>query len=139
MLRTNAVTPAKEPASSTSSVSASTAAFTTPTLASRSVALLTASASKATPPSGRRGPGRPKKSESGSKNAAKWDDEVTSLLLKFRYDDMKNAFEGVRNNVEVGECWIQLAQELTRLSGKSFDSHQCQSKVRNVHLAFVLT
>lgn len=107
--------------------------FTTPTLASRSATLLPASTSKAvnaTPPSGRRGPGRPKKSESGSKNAAKWDDDVTSLLLKFRYNDMKNAFEGVRNNVEVGECWIQLAQELTRRSGKSFDSHQCQSKVR---------
>lgn len=54
---------------------------------------------------------------------------MTSLLLKFRYDDMKHAFEGVRNNVEVGECWITLAQELTRLSGKPFDSHQCQSKV----------
>ncbi|TYZ61120.1 hypothetical protein PybrP1_005096, partial [[Pythium] brassicae (nom. inval.)] len=68
----------------------------------------------------RRGPGRPKKADANAKSAAKWDDTVTSLLLQFRFVDMRAAFEGVRNNVEVGECWIQLAAEISRLSGKSF-------------------
>lgn len=91
-------------------------------------------AAKSATATARRGPGRPKKADANAKSAAKWDDTVTALLLQFRYVDMRGAFEGVRNNVEVGECWIHLASEISRLSGKSFDSHQCQSKVRSLLL-----
>uniref|UniRef100_K3WVF9 Uncharacterized protein n=1 Tax=Globisporangium ultimum (strain ATCC 200006 / CBS 805.95 / DAOM BR144) TaxID=431595 RepID=K3WVF9_GLOUD len=77
---------------------------------------------------GRRGPGRPKKSDDNAKHAAKWDDDVTALFLKLRFQDIRPAFERVRNNLEVGECWILLANTLSELSGRRFDSHQCQSK-----------
>lgn len=106
-----------------------------PTAAESATSALSSPSSKITKTatsleSSRRGPGRPKKADANAKSAAKWDDTVTSLLLQFRYASMRAAFEGVRNNVEVGECWIQLANEISRLSGKSFDSHQCQSKVQ---------
>ncbi|KAF1329359.1 reverse transcriptase, partial [Globisporangium splendens] len=81
---------------------------------------------------GRRGPGRPKKSDDNVKHAAKWDDDVTALFLKLRFQDIRPEFERVRNNLEVGECWILLAKTLSELSGRRFDSHQCQSKLRNL-------